>query len=108
MIEIVYDRPKLTVTVKGHAGSGEAGHDLVCAAASMLVYTLAANVRTMADDHARVRRPKIMLADGDALISCSPVHGMSAVMTLVFDSVCAGFELLAQQKPDNVSYERRG
>ena len=32
MIDVIYDRKRLIVKVKGHAQSGEAGHDLVCAA----------------------------------------------------------------------------
>ena len=44
MIHAVYYKKYHRVTVKGHAHSAEKGRDLVCAAASMLVSTLAANV----------------------------------------------------------------
>lgn len=104
MIEVVYNRKKLILTVKGHAQSGEAGHDLVCSAASILAYTLAGNVAQMSANKKQVRRPVIELDSGDAKISCSPVHGMQSVVTLVFDSVCAGFDILAQQYPQNVHY----
>lgn len=104
MIEVTYDRKKLCLTVKGHAQSGEAGHDLVCSAASILVYTLAGNVARMAENRKQVRRPVISLKSGDAKISCAPVHGMQSVVTLVFDSVCAGFDILAQKYPQNVRY----
>ena len=50
MIDVTYDRKRLILKVKGHAHSGEAGHDLVCAAASILVYTLAANAAACAGD----------------------------------------------------------
>lgn len=56
MIDVIYDRKRLIVKVKGHAQSGEAGHDLVCAAASILVYTLSANVTELCADRRRVRR----------------------------------------------------
>lgn len=104
MIEIIYDRKKLSLKAKGHAKSGEAGHDLVCAAATILVYTLASNVEQMCANHSKVRRPVIKLAEGDAKITCSPVHGMTAIATLTFDIVCSGFDLLAQKYPDNVRY----
>lgn len=108
MIDIVYDREKLKLTVKGHAKSAEAGKDLVCAAASILVYTLAGNVQQLCSNKRNVRRPVIDMKEGDATVSCSPVHGMTAITTLIFDTVCAGFEILAQQYPDNISYTVRG
>ena len=104
MIEISYDRKKHLVTVKGHARSGEKGRDLVCAAASMLVYTLASDVEKLCADHGRVRKPVCRINEGNALISCKPVHGFESVVTLIFDSVCRGFELLQTQYPDNVRY----
>lgn len=105
MIDVTYERKKHTLTVKGHALSGEEGHDLVCAAASALVYTLAANVQQLCADRRNVRRPVLDIQKGDATISCAPVHGMGAVTTLIFDSVCAGFDVLQQQCPENISYK---
>lgn len=104
MIEVVYDRKALSLSVKGHAQSGEPGHDLVCAAASILVYTLASNVLNIADDKKHIRRPNINIEEGDASISCTPIHGMQAVTTLIFDSICSGFDILAQRCPDNIQY----
>ena len=45
MIKVVYHRDHNKVEVTGHAHSGEAGHDLVCASASILVYTIASFAR---------------------------------------------------------------
>ena len=44
MIQVTYYKSYNRVTVEGHALSGAPGHDLVCAGASTLAYTLAANV----------------------------------------------------------------
>jgi len=106
MIKAVYYRKYNRLTVSGHAGSGEPGHDLVCASASVLAYTLAANVANMAD-HGQVRQPLIRMEEGDTEISCSPRHNLKASVTLVFDSVCVGYELLAHDHPQYVSYEIR-
>lgn len=106
MIKAVYYRKYNRLTVSGHAGSGELGHDLVCASASVLAYTLAANVANMAD-HGQVRQPLIRMEEGDTEISCSPRHNLKASVTLVFDSVCVGYELLAHDHPQYVSYEIR-
>ena len=105
MINVTYDRKRLILKVKGHAQSGEAGHDLVCAAASILVYTLSANVTELCADRRRVRRPVLDIREGDTTIACAPVHGMQAVTTLVFDTVCAGFAVLQQRYPENIAYK---
>ena len=106
MIQVTYYRKYNRLTVVGHAGSGEPGHDLVCACASILAYTLAANVANMADNR-QVREPIIKMVKGDTEISCNPRHNLKASVTLVFDSVCVGFEMLAQDHPEYISYEIR-
>ena len=106
MIQAVYYRSYNRLTVTGHANSAEPGHDLVCASASMLAYTLAANVASMAD-HGQVRQPIIKNNEGDTEISCNPRHNLKNTVTLVFDSICLGFELLAHDYPEYISYEIR-
>lgn len=107
MITVVYHRDINCVTMEGHAQSGEVGHDLVCASASILVYTLAAFVKNMKDAR-QVYNPTVELKEGDALISCNPPNKYRGSVTLVFDSICGGFELLARDYPDNITYEIRG
>ena len=107
MIKVTYHRDLNRVSVVGHAQSGEVGHDLVCASASILVYTLASFVRNMKTAK-QAYNPKAELKEGDALISCEPPKRYKDAVTLVFDSICAGFELLARNYPQNISYEIRG
>ena len=106
MIQATYYRKYNRLTVTGHAESAEPGKDLVCASASMLAYTLAANVANMAD-HGQVRNPVIKNNEGDTEIRCNPRHNLKASVTLVFDSVCVGFDLLAHDYPEFVKYEIR-
>ena len=106
MIHVTYYRRYNRLTVTGHAGSAEHGHDLVCASASILAYTLAANVANMADN-GQVRQPVIKTDEGNAEISCTPRHNLKASVTLVFDSVCVGFEMLAHDHPEHITYEIR-
>ena len=106
MIQATYYRSYNRLTVTGHARSAEPGKDLVCASASILAYTLAANVANMADN-GQVRQPVIKTDKGDAEISCNPRHNLKASVTLVFDTVCVGFELLAHDYPEYISYEIR-
>ena len=104
MIHVVYHRKYNRLNVDGHAHSGEQGHDLVCAAASALAYTLAANVANMADNR-QVRTPIMDMQTGKAEISCNPASRYKATVTLVFDSVCVGFEILAANYPKYIKYQ---
>ena len=104
MIKVTYHRDFNRVTVEGHALSGEAGHDLVCASASILAYTLAEFVKNMKES-GQTAFPAIELTEGHALIACTAPIRYKGAVTLAFDTVCAGFELLAHSYPDNISYE---
>jgi uncharacterized protein YsxB (DUF464 family) len=103
MIEVIYHRHKPSLNVNGHAGSGEKGHDLVCAAASILACTLASLVNSM-DEGVQVHSASVELTDGGALISCEPTEDHFHSVRLMFDTICAGFDILAQEYPDNVLF----
>ena len=107
MIQAVYHRKFHRLSIEGHARSGEPGHDLVCAAASILAITLANAVLNMAEC-GQVRDPKVELEEGMGEVSCRTIHKYEAPVTLIFDTLCAGFELLSAQYPDNISYVIRG
>lgn len=104
MIRAVYHRGENKITVEGHAYSGEPGHDLICASASMLVYTLAASVESM-ERHGHISGAVIDLKEGNGTVGCEAYEQFKAAITLIFDSICAGYELLAANYPENVSYE---
>lgn len=106
MIKVVYHRKYHRLTVKGHAYSGEPGHDLICSACSILTYTLAANVSNM-EQYGQVGNITTSLNLGDAEVSCKPNSRFESVVTMAFDTVCAGYELLANDYPNNITYEIR-
>ena len=103
MIKVIYSRNANRVTIEGHAESGEYGHDLVCASVSILAYTLASFVMNM-EEAKQADSIKADLGEGEALISCEASPKYKDTITLVFDTICAGFDILAQGYPDNVSY----
>ena len=107
MIQVVYNRMFNRVTVEGHAQSGEPGHDLVCASASTLTYTLAANVKELVKT-GQAAEQITELQEGKAEVSCKPHHRLKAIVSIIFDTVCVGFELLAKEYPDYITYEVRG
>ena len=107
MIKVVYHRDRNRVEVTGHAQSGEVGHDLVCASASILVYTLASFVENMREAK-QVYNATTELKEGDALVYCDAPNKYKHSITLVFDSICGGFDILAKDYPDNIKFEMRG
>ena len=107
MISVIYHRDLNRVTVEGHAQSGEAGHDLVCAAATILAYTVASSIENMvAAGH--IKDHHIEFKEGYALVYCKAPNKFKSTITLMFDTVCAGFELLAKNYPENISYKIMG
>ena len=107
MIHIVYHRTYHKVTLEGHALSGEHGHDLVCASVSTLAYTLANSVENMGAC-GLLREKQSILKEGEAMVICKPAAKYVNIITLVFDTLCSGFEMLAHNFPENISYEVRG
>ena len=104
MITVTYHPKLYSISIDGHARSGEPGHDLVCAAVSTLVYTLAANVQDLAANKS-VRDVSVELESGKAHIQCKPATRVKAVVEIVYNAVCVGFALLAKNYPKNVRYE---
>lgn len=47
---ITVQRKKGQITVSGHAGYAEKGHDIVCAAVSILIYNLQNSIERLTDD----------------------------------------------------------
>ena len=104
MINIVYEKECNSLTVTGHAGAGKKGTDIVCAAVSALVLTLAENVRDL-QRSGTARHCFLEVRDGFATAVCVPTKGLEAVVRCVFGSVCCGFALIQQMHPKYVCYK---
>ena len=104
MIRVRYTPEKFRILVEGHAGSAEKGRDLVCAAVSTLVLTLAENVARMKkagwlEGHA------VEIMAGKARIQCLPREEWKGASEVVFGAVFAGLELLGERWPEFVRVE---
>ena len=106
MIQVVYHRKYHRVAVNGHANSGEFGHDLVCAACSAIAVTLGENVEAMKRS-GHVRVGTVTYGYGEALVCCTPVSRYNNLVTVIFDAICMGFDRLAKEYPDYITYEVR-
>ena len=102
MIKIIYEADpeggKLTMRAEGHAGYAPAGQDIVCAAVSCLMQTLAYSAAE--DEHTSSciyqskEGPVVNVEAGD-----------SVLMRDKFELVADGLTLLAEQYPENVSFK---
>jgi uncharacterized protein YsxB (DUF464 family) len=94
------------LTMKGHAGAGPVGEDLVCAAATMLAYTVAQAVQFHDEQEMLTREPKIDIRDGDAVVIATPTKdGYAAVLHTFWVAQC-GAHILACNYPRNVRIEQ--
>ena len=86
------------ITVRGHAHSGVYGNDAVCAAASVLAYTLADNLKALGRQ-GKLKAPVLRLEPGDARISC---RSREPEVAAVFAAICRGYRLLSATCPEQV------
>lgn len=103
MIEAVYKcgGGVLSLSLDGHAGAAEFGQDIICAAASMLAYTLAAAV---ADAEDKMRStPIISLTSGHARVICAPFPEEYERMRSLYEFTVRGYRLLAEKNPAYVT-----
>lgn len=104
MIKIIYvadpEGGKLTMRAEGHAGYAPAGQDIVCAAVSCLMQTLAYSAvedeRTSSCIYQGKEGPVVSVEAGD-----------SVLMRDKFELVADGLDLLAEQYPENVNFKKR-
>ena len=92
MTIIKMDRYALTVTAQGHAQWNNTGQDIVCAAASMLMYALkafACENGGFAEEKPGYMHVEFPAGENDYLIGG-------------FDAICEGLYLLSDEYPDHV------
>lgn len=96
------DKGTLVLTLSGHAGAAPAGADTVCAAASMLAYTVAQEVLEMEGKGKLRKKATIKLDQGAALITCKPKKSTWCEALHLYKVAQTGYRLLAANFPENV------
>ena len=104
MTRIFYDRAELRLSMEGHALCGDYGQDIVCAAESMLIMCLE---RRLMDFEEQLML-KCFRGPGRVQIEARPAEEVEARCRECFDTVFAGFRLLAQYEPEHVSVMETG
>lgn len=106
MIKIKFTENKESKTiglkVTGHAGQAENGKDIICASASILLYTIAQYATFAYERHYLKKKPMVTLDDGDAEVIITPKteHYGEALHTFFVAQI--GYTLLARNYPQFV------
>lgn len=97
MINVTYKDYKLTI--EGHAGSAEYGHDLVCASATILFYTAIENLDQISERYKLVL--DIRSESGDAYVKVLTRKPVEAVED-IFHIILIGYKVLEGMYPECV------
>lgn len=112
MIHVTFEenreKKSIILRMKGHAGQAAAGKDIVCAAASILAYTVAQTVSYMFSDGKLRRKPCIRLSKGDALVTVRPRQEYYDEALYAFFVAQVGYSLLAKNYPQFVKLSMFG
>lgn len=106
MIRVQYDARKLRLSVSGHAGSAPKGQDLVCAAATTLVYTAAQMLRD-AEEDGLAEDVRFCADDGKADLVAKAKPGAGKELAGRMEAVCIGFRMLEKNYPKFIRVEGR-
>lgn len=94
----------LGLRMSGHSASAPKGEDLVCAGASTLAMTLAANVSLM-DSYGKLERaPKIVLHNGHALVRAKPKEEYRGELLMLYNYIQVGMYQLKHSYPEYIKF----
>ena len=110
MLKVTFEQKenKLTLKLEGHAGQADIGHDIVCASASILAYTVAQFVKEAEGSGCLKSPAEIKMEKGDSVISCKPIDDMLIDMQNIYLFAEKGYYLLAHNYPQFVELKQFG
>ena len=98
----------ITMKLSGHAGQAENGQDIVCAATSILAYTVAQALQFMYEQGDLQKKPHIKLEEGDTIIVAKPKADSYAEALHTFFVAQVGYHLLAHNYHQYVTLKSFG
>ena len=98
MTRVRYDRAGLRMRMEGHAGAGEYGRDIVCAAESILLLVLERQLQELEGEN----RVSVVKRPGAAEVSCCPAREKNLRCRDLFETVFLGYQLLENMYPAHV------
>ena len=98
----------ITMKLTGHAEQAKKGEDIVCAAASILAYTVAQTLQFMYEEGDLQKKPHMKLDEGDTIIVAKPTAESYAEALHTFFVAQVGYHLLASNYPKYVTLSSFG
>lgn len=103
MITVTYRPDKRRLSIKGHAGAGDKGHDVICAAASMVFYNLCQMLLEYDQDKAFAKPTMMQDKPGNAYVEVTPARGYETWIDHDMLYALTGFKVLMAQHPEYVN-----
>lgn len=97
------DRGTIHLKVRGHSGTAPKGADLVCAAATTLVYTVAQAVTFMHEQGQLLEKPRVKIREGKAVIVARPRPEYMEEALHAFWTAQCGAHVLEKNYPEAVA-----
>ena len=103
-VDFTHKKRSFCLQVYGHARSAPKGEDLVCCAASTLIYTSAQNALLLYEQGALQQFPDEVLVSGNGQVSVMAKTETQKQVEQMFRTIAVGFDMLARQYPDYIKY----
>lgn len=104
-VQFIEHQNTYKISITGHSGYGEKGSDIVCAAVSMLTFTLINAIFTE-EEKGNVSAKSIRYGQGNAKIALLIAKGKGAELRAVISAIKGGFELLANSYSQYVQIQK--
>ena len=92
----------ITLSIEGHAGAAEEGHDIVCSSVSILAYTLAQYVSECFESDKLKQKPILLLKKGRASVTSVPKEEYYDDIRQAYAFAHIGLNLLSHNYPQYV------
>ena len=103
-VEYAHSDRAFCLQVYGHARSAPKGEDLVCCAASTLVYTAAQSALDLYEQGALRQFPDTLLDPGNAQVAAVAAPEAIERVEQMFQTIAIGFDMLARQYPQYLMF----
>ena len=103
MINITFKPDTMELEIKGHAGHGKKGKDIVCSAVSTLFYTLGEALYESVE--MLEEAPIFKDEEGEGYLRCTPKKEYEGNIARTYWTILVGMQMIAEQYPKNVKFK---